>query len=343
MNNETWYLELSEDNSSHKFYEVTLTNSTLMIRYGRIGDAGQSSSKTFETAEKARAEAEKKLGEKRKKGYVDAIVGEREKRALPPKPVFPKLKIVGFTEVLEPITELITKFGGQPVWLEEPRWPICIGNGYKIPFMCQIDLTHEVLGGTSKKMAYIFFGGNSDGGREGWPTDHGDCAVVIQPGNFLFNDFNWHHWKGENKRVSQIPGGDSCFVEDRLGPTLLAKDGKQVGNNSISKEVEYLPITVAAEDPAYSSCEDHEAWSDERKETYHSTVAGHKIGGSPNLWESDFMPDGGQSDWNLLLQMESTDGATITTPFGVYYGDGGCGWWFISKDSSKVEYSSMCY
>jgi predicted DNA-binding WGR domain protein/uncharacterized protein YwqG len=80
MNTETWYLELSEDNGSHKFYEVTLTDATLTIRYGRIGDAGQSSSKTFETPEKARAEAEKKLGEKRKKGYVDSSIGSSEKR-----------------------------------------------------------------------------------------------------------------------------------------------------------------------------------------------------------------------------------------------------------------------
>lgn len=80
MDTETWYLELSEDNSSHKFYEVTLVDATLTIRYGRIGDAGQSSSKTFETAEKARAQAEKKLAEKRKKGYADSTIGSSEKR-----------------------------------------------------------------------------------------------------------------------------------------------------------------------------------------------------------------------------------------------------------------------
>ena len=80
MDTETWYLELSEDNGSHKFYEVTLTDAAMTTRYGRIGDAGQSSSKTFETAEKARAEAEKKLAEKRKKGYVNSFVGLSEKQ-----------------------------------------------------------------------------------------------------------------------------------------------------------------------------------------------------------------------------------------------------------------------
>lgn len=37
MNTEAWYLELSEDNGSHKFYEVTLEGADLTIRYGRIG------------------------------------------------------------------------------------------------------------------------------------------------------------------------------------------------------------------------------------------------------------------------------------------------------------------
>jgi predicted DNA-binding WGR domain protein len=73
MQPQTWYLELSEQ-GTHKFYEVKLEDKTLTIRYGRIGDAGQSSVKTFDTPEKALAEAEKKLKEKRKGGYVDAIL-----------------------------------------------------------------------------------------------------------------------------------------------------------------------------------------------------------------------------------------------------------------------------
>jgi predicted DNA-binding WGR domain protein len=63
------YLEFLGDRS-HKFYEVTVTGLTVTIRYGRVGTDGQTSSSTYDTAEKAQAAAEKKINEKLKKGYV---------------------------------------------------------------------------------------------------------------------------------------------------------------------------------------------------------------------------------------------------------------------------------
>jgi predicted DNA-binding WGR domain protein len=82
-NERKWYLELSEEGSgSHKFYEVNVSDLELTIRYGRIGDAGQSSKKSFETFEKAVAEGEKKVKEKKRSGYADAIIGGRQKRTI---------------------------------------------------------------------------------------------------------------------------------------------------------------------------------------------------------------------------------------------------------------------
>jgi len=63
------YLELS-DGKSHKFYEATVNGTEIIIRYGRIGTTGQSSSTTYATAETAQAEATKKINEKLKKGYL---------------------------------------------------------------------------------------------------------------------------------------------------------------------------------------------------------------------------------------------------------------------------------
>lgn len=81
MSEEITYLELSEANS-HKFYEVKVAGTQVTIRYGRIGDAGQSSSSNFPTPEKATAEATKKINEKIKKGYERAVQGVRQKRAV---------------------------------------------------------------------------------------------------------------------------------------------------------------------------------------------------------------------------------------------------------------------
>ena len=83
MSEEKTYLELSAAGSSaHKFYEVVVTGPQLSVRFGRIGDAGQTQVKTFADAAQARAEAQKKVGEKLKKGYEPAIQGARQKRAV---------------------------------------------------------------------------------------------------------------------------------------------------------------------------------------------------------------------------------------------------------------------
>ncbi len=77
------YLELSEgDQGSHKFYEVIVEGAEVRIRYGRIGDKGQQQNKTYPTAEKAQAEATKKINEKKRKGYAPAVMGERQKRSV---------------------------------------------------------------------------------------------------------------------------------------------------------------------------------------------------------------------------------------------------------------------
>src|SRR5262249_42310373 len=81
MSEERTYLELSEEgDGSHKFYEGVVQGKELTIRFGRIGDQGQISSKKFSTPEAAKAEAQKKIGEKTRKGYAPAVMGERKKR-----------------------------------------------------------------------------------------------------------------------------------------------------------------------------------------------------------------------------------------------------------------------
>ncbi|MEU6998349.1 WGR domain-containing protein [Nonomuraea sp. NPDC046570] len=75
------YLELSEDDgSAHKFYEVVVAGTEVTITYGRIGEAGQRKVSSFPTADKARAVADKKLGEKLRKGYAPAVRGVRQRR-----------------------------------------------------------------------------------------------------------------------------------------------------------------------------------------------------------------------------------------------------------------------
>ncbi|MFI9200914.1 WGR domain-containing protein [Streptomyces sp. NPDC053048] len=81
MAGNTTYLELSQDGGgAHKFYEVTVDGTTVEVRYGRIGAAGQLQSSVFPTAAKAQAAAAKKIGEKVRKGYAPAVRGGRAAR-----------------------------------------------------------------------------------------------------------------------------------------------------------------------------------------------------------------------------------------------------------------------
>ncbi|MGK5637291.1 WGR domain-containing protein [Streptomyces sp. URMC 126] len=78
---ERTYLELSQEGGgAHKFYEVTVAGTTVTVRYGRIGAAGQVQTSAFPTEEKARAAAAKKVGEKVRKGYAPAVPGGRAAR-----------------------------------------------------------------------------------------------------------------------------------------------------------------------------------------------------------------------------------------------------------------------
>ena len=57
--------------SSRKFWEITVSGNSFTVRFGRIGTAGQSQTKTFADEAKMKSEAENLIAEKVKKGYVE--------------------------------------------------------------------------------------------------------------------------------------------------------------------------------------------------------------------------------------------------------------------------------
>jgi predicted DNA-binding WGR domain protein/outer membrane protein assembly factor BamB len=70
MTPEVTYLEFSDTGSnSHKFYEVSVQQQILTIRFGRVNTQGTTQTKTYSTFEQAKAEAHKRIQEKQRKGY----------------------------------------------------------------------------------------------------------------------------------------------------------------------------------------------------------------------------------------------------------------------------------
>ena len=57
--------------NSRKFWEVEVAGKDMTTRWGRIGSAGQSKTKTFADASAARAAADKLIAEKTGDGYVE--------------------------------------------------------------------------------------------------------------------------------------------------------------------------------------------------------------------------------------------------------------------------------
>lgn len=61
--------------SSAKFWEIDVNGSDLTIRFGKIGAAGQTTIKSFDSDEKASVESEKLVTAKVKKGYAEKQEG----------------------------------------------------------------------------------------------------------------------------------------------------------------------------------------------------------------------------------------------------------------------------
>lgn len=85
MGIETTYLELSVG-SSHKFYEVTVEETRVIFRYGRIGTQGRREDYAFDSDDQAQAFANAKIQEKLRKGYQPAQPGVTGKKSVE-KPV----------------------------------------------------------------------------------------------------------------------------------------------------------------------------------------------------------------------------------------------------------------
>jgi predicted DNA-binding WGR domain protein/outer membrane protein assembly factor BamB len=94
----TTYLELSEDGGgAHKFYEIITSGTEVRIRYGRIGDAGQTQVSQHSTEAKAQQFVQKKLNEKIRKGYAPAVMGQRQKRRVTRRPIATTPPPVGYS------------------------------------------------------------------------------------------------------------------------------------------------------------------------------------------------------------------------------------------------------
>ncbi|MFF9457683.1 YwqG family protein [Streptomyces flaveolus] len=72
------------------------------------------------------------------------------------------------------MTVPVSKFGGQPVWLQEPAWPVNAQTGEPLVFIGQFRVP-----GDEVRLAYLFL--VEDDGVMGMDPTSGEADVLIQP------------------------------------------------------------------------------------------------------------------------------------------------------------------
>lgn len=152
------------------------------------------------------------------------------------------------------IKEPVTKFGGQPVWIDGCQWPISKELDEPMTFIGQIKLEAELFPEHAGKMAYLFM---TDGEVDTWEPDCGENAVIIQPNG---------HYDG---KVSVIQEGQS-YSEP----------------HSVNLEIGF--------DPASRDGDSYDKYSEDDWDEYRDEITGTKLAGTPGYIQYKELPDENQ-------------------------------------------------
>lgn len=217
-----------------------------------------------------------------------------------------------FRQVHVPITEPVTKLGGQPVWLTGPEWPLSRSTGSPMRFIGQVALEPRIFGVVPGRLAYLFMTDEADFVDGTWEPDAGENAVVIQPGRY-----------------------DTGETQPLLaGPTLYQMVDLPGAACRTPAPCEFLVELESGEDPDWVDPWASD-WDDETIDRYCRSVEGNKIGGTPGFLQRPEWPTG--EGWRRLLQLDST-----RVPFELNFGDAGVGYAFLSGDGTRGKFLWQC-
>lgn len=225
-----------------------------------------------------------------------------------------KCQRIEFIEANSPIEQAVTKFGGQPVWLEPAQWPLSKSLKTPMRFICQIRLDDHIFPGGDGKMAYIFMTDEEEYVDDAWEPDAGENAVIIQP---------------EGKT-------DIACADVRRGPCIKKRMQIDGEGPYADVESEFAVKLTNGEDADFIPLEDLADKSDDDAEEHLRTLVGNKVGGTPAFLQGDAFPEG-DDGWTLLLQLHSAQ-----VPFDINFGDVGVGYAFINKDATRGKFLWQC-
>ncbi len=212
-----------------------------------------------------------------------------------------KQRIKGFSATDRPISTPTTKFGGQPVWLAGPQWPISAAWDRPMRFVGQIELGPVIGAAGDGKVAYVFV-------THADHEEHFFDPDIIDPDG------------GENAVIVQPGGGYAGPVRPlRTGPGLYGVDGS---------EVEFTVDLRPADEPDSMTDEELDSLPSADRDRCIELMDGDKIGGTPLFFQGDEWPEGGP--WRLLLQLDSN-----WVPFHLNLGSSPRLFAFVSEDGAQ--------
>ena len=218
---------------------------------------------------------------------------------------------ISFRLPLDQVRDPVTKFGGQPFWIEQPQWPISRSLGEQMKFIGQVAIYPEIFGQLPTRMAYIFMTDLESKVVPAWDPEAGENAVIIQ-------------------------SGGKPNVETRplaTGPTLY-EFVEVPGQEFLQpRPCEYMVDVSRRSDPDFQIEANRQGMPDAEFEKYSKAVEGNKIGGSPAFLQEDAFLGG-----PLLLQLDSAQ-----VPFYVNFGDCGVGYAFLSPDGRQGRFLFQSY
>ncbi len=216
-----------------------------------------------------------------------------------------KKYVLSSTPAPAPITDLVDKLGGQPVWLDMPAWPLSKFTGKPMSFVGQFVLYPEIFDPIEGRMAYIFMYDDEPFVTGTWLPDSGENAVILQPGV----------WAGP-------------AMASATGPTL--RHTTQQSDGTIAQiAVEYVLHLSLGEDPDVLDEDEfraRDAWDE-----YCDYVAESKIGGAPAFLQNpEYM---GEGRWKLLAQLNSS-----LFSYNINFGGSGVGYAFIDEHATTAKF-----
>jgi hypothetical protein len=223
---------------------------------------------------------------------------------------------MSFRPSVAPIGGPVAKLGGDPIWLDEPFWPISSSLGTPMTFVGQFPLP-----GPLPRMGYLFITQDDDCTALTFEPDAGENALIVQP---------------DGRRPSFLTGTPAA-----TGPTLWRRGAQWTNRIPVELHIDLNPATDAAKSDfqrqvAHQDAERHGVILDDSEPD--GSVCRSYLGGSPLCWQPTGIAI--EAGWKFFFQLDGSEGWGDDL-YALNFG-GGTGYAYLSGDELEGRFRWDC-